>query len=72
MAKVAKPKKISSRDKRAIAKLALRGARDPSSMTYGQIRRLAVALLAQLAAIPTAGRGDHTRGRPRRYKSAAR
>ena len=71
---MAKPKKISSRDKRAIAKLALRGAKEPSSLTYGQIRRLSIALLAQLATIPTAGRGDHTRGRPwsAARKSAAR
>lgn len=63
------PRKISSRDRRAIAKLALKGMRDPTSLTFGQVRRIATAVYAYMS-VPGPGR----RGRPPRRgsKSATR
>ena len=47
---MAKPQKISARDRRALSKLAVQGMRDPSTLTFGQMRRLATVVYKQMAA----------------------
>ena len=42
------PRKISAQGRRAIAKIAMRGLKDPASLTHGQIRKIAAVALAQI------------------------
>jgi len=59
------PRKISAQGRRAIAKIAMRGLKDPASLTYGQIRRIAAMALAQVTYPEPPRRGRQ----PQAYRS---
>jgi hypothetical protein len=59
------PQKISARDRRALTRLAMQGMRDPSTLTFGQMRRLATVVYKQMEAATAVakGRGPQSRRR---------
>ena len=59
------PRKFSARDRRAVAKIALKAMKDPASLTNGQIRRLASVALAQVTYTEPPRRGRQ----PQAYRS---